>query len=271
MVPAPPHTPEVPAMTAAGTRVRRHEDRHALEAHVVRLAALAGLAGAVAGLVVGGVGGRLAMRLVAAASGASAQGVLTDDGARVGTISAGGTLFLLTLTTALGVLAGVGYFVVRPVLPAATSRRVAITAAVTGAVGGAVLLGDHTTVDFGRLEPEWFAVPAFVALPALAGATLAALTERWLRPGRPARRRDSAAVVAGVLALLLVFPVSLPVVLLGILTVRVAALHRLATTRAVRTFVLGLLAVATLWGVYGVTADVVSIATDRPSTVPLSP
>lgn len=257
-------------MTAPATRVR-HDDRHALEAHVVRVAALAALAGAVAGLVVGGVGGRLAMRVLAAASPPSTQGILTDDGARVGQLSAGGTLFLLALTTALGVLAGLGYFVVRPVLPPSVRTRVASTAAVTGALGGAVLLGDHTTVDFGRLEPQWFAVVAFVALPTLAGATLAALTERWLRPGRSARRRDATMVVAGVLLLLAVFPVSLPLVVLGILVTRVPSLHRAAGSRGVTVAVLAVLAAATLWGLYGITADVVSVVTDRPSTVPLSP
>src|SRR5829696_4140773 len=64
----------------------------------VRLLALArtlsvgAVAGAICGLLVGGVLGRLAMRLLAVTSGESAQGGVTDDQAIVGEITLLGTV-----------------------------------------------------------------------------------------------------------------------------------------------------------------------------------
>jgi len=245
------------------------DERVTLELHVLRIAAVAAAAGAMAGFLVGGIGGRLAMRLLAAAS-PSLRGLTTDDGAEVGLISTDGTFFLLSFTTLLGAVAGVVYFAVRPVLPPATRARAALFAALTGAVGGALVLHDSTSFDFGLLEPRWFAVAAFVALPAAAGALTAVLTERWTR--LPTGSRLAAALlVAGVLALLLSFVVSVPVTVLGVVIAQVPALRRIASSRPVAVAGLTILALLVAWGLYGIAADVVSIVTDQPSTAPLSP
>src|SRR5262245_14375558 len=53
------------------------------------------LAGGIAGFGVGGLGGRVAMRIAALASGDQARGVVTEAGATVGRVTVEGTLFLL--------------------------------------------------------------------------------------------------------------------------------------------------------------------------------
>src|SRR5262245_33209394 len=65
-------------------------------------------AGAVAGLLVGGVGGRLAMLLLRVTSPDSVVGLTSDDGFEIGVVSTQ-TFSLLFATTVLGGLAGAGY------------------------------------------------------------------------------------------------------------------------------------------------------------------
>jgi len=74
------------------------------------------LLGLVVGLVVGGGGSRLAMRIVALANG-EFTGALTYAGERVGEISAGGTLFLLLAGAFVGTFGGAAYALVRAWLP----------------------------------------------------------------------------------------------------------------------------------------------------------
>lgn len=69
-----------------------------------RLIALAGIAGLVTGIVVGGVGGRLFMRIAGAAAPAGAQGAGTEAGFTVGEISVPGTIGLVV---AIGFFAGI--------------------------------------------------------------------------------------------------------------------------------------------------------------------
>src|SRR3954447_16298968 len=78
---------------------------------------LVGLAaGALAGLAVGGVGGRLAMLLLRLTSPDSAIGLTSDDGFEIGVFSHR-TLLLLRNTAAFGALLGAVYAVVRLALP----------------------------------------------------------------------------------------------------------------------------------------------------------
>ena len=72
--------------------------------------------GLVTGAVVGGIGGRLAMFVLRLTSDPSLHGAETDDGFIMGQIS-GATLFLLIVTSVLGVLAGVLYLAVRTWFP----------------------------------------------------------------------------------------------------------------------------------------------------------
>src|SRR5438132_4312522 len=76
-------------------------------------------AGFVAGVLIGGVGGRLAMLALRLTSDPSLHGVLTDDGFTIGRVSVE-TLFLLGVTAGLGMVGGLFYLVVRRWIP---SRR----------------------------------------------------------------------------------------------------------------------------------------------------
>jgi hypothetical protein len=73
---------------------------------------LGGAAGAWAGLLIGGVGGRLAMFVLRVTSSDSVRGVERNDGFTIGQFS-GDTVFLLAITTVLGLFVGVVLVVVR--------------------------------------------------------------------------------------------------------------------------------------------------------------
>jgi hypothetical protein len=158
-------------------------------------------AGATAGLLVGGVGGRIAMLVLRLTSPDGVRGLESDDGFTIGRFSTA-TAFLLLLAAAAGALAGLLYVVVRPLLP----RRVAPAgfAVLGGSVGGAVIL--HADgVDFRLLRPLELAVVLFVAVPAVGAWCVALLVERWTaRWPRWSRTRRTASVVPAAPLLVLV-------------------------------------------------------------------
>ena len=78
----------------------------------LRQLAVATLAGAIVGFLVGGVGGRLAMSLLASLN-AEDAGVVSDDGFTMGQVTLSGTLNLLLVGTVLGALGGVIFLAVR--------------------------------------------------------------------------------------------------------------------------------------------------------------
>lgn len=193
------------------------------------------LAGGVSGLVAGGILGRLGMRLLAVTSPTIAQGRLTDDAARVGQFTLGGSLGLALALAVAGAALAPAYLLARRVLPAAKVQRVAGSALITGAVGGALLVHDHPSFDYSILQPTWLAVLLFVAVPAVYGALLAYLVESLTRPDPPR------------------FP---------------GPVSRLWHGRVVT--VIGTVAywVVVGWGVYNVGADVISLASDTASGAP---
>lgn len=144
------------------------------------------VAGAVAGVLVGGVGGRLAMLAIARLN-PQATGRLSDDGFRMGTFTVSGSFSLLTTGLFLGVLAAVLYALLRHLMIGPVwFRRLSIS------LGPAVVVGSmlvHTEgVDFTLLQPAALSIAMFVALPGLAVLTLTLLAERWLEEGAwPAR------------------------------------------------------------------------------------
>jgi hypothetical protein len=135
------------------------------------------LGGLACGLAVGGIGGRLAMLLLRLTSDASVRGLKTDDGFTIGRFS-GDTVFLLLFTAALGVAGGLFYLAVRSWFPA--NRRTLAMGIFGGVVGGALFVRPGG-VDFTRLSPLALAIALFVALPAVYGAALSVLVERWHR------------------------------------------------------------------------------------------
>ncbi len=147
----------------------------------MRRFAAACCAAALVGVLVGGLGGRLAMRLLALADSRTA-GLVTDDGFVVDRITAGGTLQLLAAATQIALLSSIVYLVVRPLLPGPAWLRIA-TVAVGGGTAVGALLVQPDSFDFQAFDPPMLPVALFVAIPLIHVALFAALTERWLAEG----------------------------------------------------------------------------------------
>jgi hypothetical protein len=81
-------------------------------AGAARAVTVAGLAGVIAGIIVGGVGGRLFMRLAAVVAGEAAQGVGTEAGFTVGELTLEGTVSLLLFVGVSSGLVGAAWFVI---------------------------------------------------------------------------------------------------------------------------------------------------------------
>jgi hypothetical protein len=159
--------------------------------------ALAGTAaGAVAGLLVGGVGGRLAMLLLRFTSPGTAVGLTSDDGFEIGVVSTS-TFNLLFVTTALGGVVGALYAGVRGAVP--ERLRLPLWVVFWACVGGAGLVHDDG-VDFTELEPGWLAVALFVVLPVAGAAAVVLLAERWSSPPQWRNRRLTAGLAVAAAA-----------------------------------------------------------------------
>lgn len=147
------------------------------------------VAGVITGVLIAGVGGRLAMFLLRLTSPDSVVGVESDDGFTIGEFTLGGTYNLLNLGGAVGVIGAAAYVLVSPWLLGATWFRRFTVAAVAGALVGSMLI--HADgVDFNVLEPLWLAVTVFIALPALFGWVIGPVVDAvdaadsWTRRGR---------------------------------------------------------------------------------------
>lgn len=81
------------------------------------------IAGSAAGLVIGGIGSRLIMRVVALVD-ESKRGRLTDSGATVGQFTLEGTLTLLLLCTIVGAFGGIAYLLLRRWIPSFAPRGI---------------------------------------------------------------------------------------------------------------------------------------------------
>jgi hypothetical protein len=161
------------------------------------------LAGLLVGVVVAGLGSRLVMRILAAAT-PEATGIFTEAGNRVGEITAGGTVALLLFVgIPVGLGAGVVVFAVRRWIPARAPWRGLVLSLVLLAAFGTTVL-EPENIDFRLLPPAGLAVGLFGALFLLAGLSLAPLADR-LGPGVPRvlERRD-VTLAGGVLLAVLV-------------------------------------------------------------------
>jgi hypothetical protein len=248
---------EAPAVLSASDR------RVDIVNRTTRLAAVGAGAGLVAGVATG-VLARLAMRALAATS-PHARGRITDDQAVVGVISANGTAFLLILVTILGALTGLVYAGARFALPGPPSVRATAFGVVTGLLGGSVLVKDSTSFDFGVLSPQWFAVLAFTLIPAFCGWLAAVLVEWWHQYGEERPPWLDGAVVVVALGILAAFPVSVPLLIIALVVAQVPVLARTWQGRPGRLLVRTVLVAAASYGLVGLAADNVSIATGTPS------
>lgn len=130
-----------------------------------------------AGLLVGGVLGRLAMFLLVRAS-PEADGILSDDGFEMGRFTVSGSLNLLVAAGFLGIVGAVVYAAARWFQLPGLGWRIAATTVCAG-VGVGALLVHRDGVDFTLLRAGP-AIAAFVVIPALYGALLALVVETTL-------------------------------------------------------------------------------------------
>jgi hypothetical protein len=160
-------------------------------------------AGAIIGMVMGGLGGRLVMFVIRRGSDGSVQGLLTDDGFRIGQFTTA-TLFLVSVAAGLGGVTGALYLALRSSLP--RRGRATMWGAGVGLFTSAdVLMPDK--FDFAALEPKPFIVTSFVVLPVVAALTIAVATERLLTVEPWSQRRLTAILALSVLPLVPALPV----------------------------------------------------------------
>lgn len=162
-------------------------------------------AGILCGVVVGGIGGRLAMFLLRVTSNPRLSGRLTDDGFRIGSFTTS-TLFLVFFCAVAGMLGGLFYLLVRGWLP--DRIRPFAIATFGGAFGGAIVIHPGR-LDFTQLDPLALAVAMFIALPALYGLALSWLAERLLDGTDGARASTSVIAFLPLVGIGLAGPVGL--------------------------------------------------------------
>jgi len=151
-------------------------------AATVTSAGIVGVAGTLAGLVWGGVGGRIAMRILFLTSDDSVRGMTSDAGFEIGTISLG-TAFLVVFAAIAGAIIGMFGGLLRMVT-AGPTWLVGLGAGLASAAFFGALLVTPEGVDFNVLDPLWLGVTLFVVLPGLWAASTVVVGEWLARPGR---------------------------------------------------------------------------------------
>lgn len=178
-------------------------------ARAVRRLSAVTLAGAVLGVLVGGVGGRLAMFVLARLN-PDVDGRQSDDDFTMGQFT-GATFDLLFVAMVLGIVGGAVYLVVRGLMIGPRWFQI-----LSISVGPAVVVGSqivHTDgVDF-TLDPALLAVGMFVLIPGLYAALLTVLAERWLAEDGPFLRAPGWAAALPLLLWMPLAPFLVPLAL----------------------------------------------------------
>lgn len=184
------------------------------------------------GVVVAGLGSRLAMLLLRLTSPDYVIGVTSDDGFTIGKLTLSGTYNLLLLGAAVGIVGAAAYRMVAPrLIGPHWFRRLTTGLAAAAVVGASLVHADG--VDFTLLGPTWLAIGLFVALPGLFGLLIGPTVDAVARPGSwtaAGRRRGSLPVL-----LVACFPLTLFVVAIATFVLAAwVALRRLDLVRRVR-------------------------------------
>lgn len=172
------------------------------------------VAGIVAGVLLVGVGSRLAMLVLRLTSPDRVIGIRSDDDFEIGRFTVGGTYNLLMLGAVVGIIGAGVYRLVAPWLIGPMWFRRFTTAAASAVVGGSMLV--HADgIDFRLLKPTWLAIGLFVALPAVFGAAIGPVVDRVADPDSWTRQGRRIWVVP--VALVVPFPLTvLPIVLAAV-------------------------------------------------------
>ena len=162
-----------------GTPFPPPPEGHGVAVYVWYLAT-AVMSGVAAGITIAGAGGRLAMRLVAATSPESAQGVTTEAEETVGRITTGGSVgFVIFTALFFGLATGVLYLLIRRWLPAGRLSGLAygLLLLVVFATRVDPLRADNR--DFDIVGPSGVALAVFGALVVVHGMAVAAIAARY--------------------------------------------------------------------------------------------
>lgn len=130
-------------------------------------------AGLFAGLLINGIGGRLAMFVLRLTLDDSLRGSETDDRFIIGRFS-GDTIFLLGLGAVTGALGGLIYLDMREGLPRPWPLPLFGR---LGATAGGALIINPGGPDFTLLEPRLLAVLLFIAVPSTCGVCVSVLAD----------------------------------------------------------------------------------------------
>ena len=145
---------------------------------VVRDITRGGVAGLIAGVLVAGVGGRIAMRLAAIAV-PDATGAFTENGNRIGAITLGGSLGLIVGGgLVIGFGAGFVWVTIRPWIPGGTAVRALLAMPIAVALGSIGLIQGENP-DFEVLGRQPGIVGILLVLVMLVGLAVA-LLDAWL-------------------------------------------------------------------------------------------
>ena len=173
-------------------------------ATALRHVALIGVAGVTAGLLVGGIGGRIFMRLSAMIAPERAVGAFTENGNVIGDITVGGTVaFVLFIGVFAGGFGAVIYTISEPWLAWAGPMRGIVFGVFLLATGSTVVF-DPENFDFAILGNDWRNVLMLIVLYLAFGPVLVALIgvlEKRLPAVNPEKPIDS---IPGYIALIFV-------------------------------------------------------------------
>jgi len=145
------------------------------------------VAGVATGVVVVGLGSRIAMFLLRITSPERVNGLQSDDDFTIGQVTLAGTYNLIFLGGITGLIGFAVYRCVSPWLIGPHWFRRLTIALGSGAVVGAMLVHSDG-IDFTVLKPTWFAIGLFVALPALFAVAMVAAVDSVSRPDSWTRR-----------------------------------------------------------------------------------
>lgn len=135
------------------------------------------VAGVPTGVIVAGLGSRLAMFVLRLTSPDSVVGVESDDGFEIGRFTLSGTYNLMALGAVVGLIGVAAYRFVSPWLVGPLWFRRATVAGGCAAVVGSMLVHDDG-IDFHVLTPQWLAIGLFVALPGAFGLVIGVVVDR---------------------------------------------------------------------------------------------
>lgn len=214
-------------------RAPGHEPTYPAE--LLELLRILVVTGLFVGIVVVGLGSRLAMFVLRVTSPDTVIGVTSDDGFTIGQVTLGGTYNLVVVGAAAGFIGAVAYVAVAPWLIGPTWFRRLTVGLTAGALGGSALIHSDG-IDFNLLEPLWLAVALFIALPLATGVVLAAVADAvadpdsWTASGR--LRWALPLVLLALVPLTLVVVAPLALVVAVLLALRRVLLERIRASRA---------------------------------------